>query len=701
MQESLASLNDELERRFGTTVALRIGVNTGEVVAGDSSSRQTLVTGDAVNVAVRLEEAAGAGEIVIGETTYRLVRDAVTVAPAQLVPAKGKSEPVIAYRLLSLVRNAPPRKRRLDTQMVGRQEEMRALEDAFGDAITTRRAVMVTMVGEPGVGKSRLADELISKVAGQARVLGGRCLSYGEGITFWALAEMVREAAGFLDEETQEQARARLGTLLAGDDDGVRVAECIAQAIGLARGAASADEIAWAIRRLFETLARRLPLLLLVDDIQWAEPTFLDVLVTLVQEVQEAPILLVCLARPELLEKRAAWEATIRLEPLEGADVDLLIEDLLGEATLSPDARKRIAAAAEGNPLFAQELLAMLIDEGLLRRENGEWLPTQDLADVAIPPSLKALLAARLERLQPRQRAALERGSIEGQVFHRGAVVELSPVEAHDDVLVDLQALVEKEFVLAVEPSFVGEAAFRFRHILIRDAAYAAVPKKLRAELHERFATWLERKSSERIAELEEILGYHLEQAYLYRRELGPVDLHGRDLARAAARHLAAGGQRALARGDLPAARNLFSRTSAILPPGDPIRLTLLPDRGAALGYQLESEYRRRAALGTVDEQTRELGRTAAQRLSSAGRRALARGDMPAAVNLFAKASSLLPQADVLRRELLPDLIVALTQSGELDRAAQVIAETWDLAESCGDSSLKERVLPFRSRVAG
>jgi class 3 adenylate cyclase len=699
MRDRLASLNEELQRHFGTRISLRIGLNTGEVVAGDSSSRQALVTGDAVNVAARLEQAAGPDEILLGEVTYRLVRDAVSVAPAQPVQAKGKSEPLRAYRLLGLVDDASTRPPRLRRRIVGRDRDLQSLERVFSDLVLERRSAMVTIVGQPGVGKSRLAEEFVALVVADATVLSGRCLAYGEGVTFWALAEIVRQAAAIRDEDTQERARARLLQLLDGEEDAVLIAERVGQAIGLTSGTASAHEIAWAIRRLFEALARRRPVVLLIDDLQWAEPTFLDVLATLAEGIEDAPILLLCLARPELLEGRGTSGATIQLDPLGETESMRLIDEVLGEASLSSQAREGIVRVAGGNPLFVEELLAMLIEEGRLQREDGEWLLTEDLARIAIPPTVNAVLAARLERLGTRERAAIERGSIEGQVFHRGAVVKLSPQEARSGVQRDLETVVDKDLIEPAEAAFSDETAFRFRHILTRDAAYAAMPKKLRAELHQRFARWLEERAGDRIAEYEEILGYHLEQAYGLRAELALVDGSGRELARAAARRLASAGQRALARGDLPAARSLFARTSTLLPPGDPIRLTLLPDRGAALGYQLEAEYRKRAALGPVDEETRRLARAAAERLASAGRRAIARGDMQGAVNLFAKANSLLPETDRLRLELVPDLIAAAIEVREFDRASDLLAEALEVAGSCGDPDLTKRLLPLRSKL--
>jgi class 3 adenylate cyclase/tetratricopeptide (TPR) repeat protein len=583
MQERLTALNDELERRFGNRIALRIGLNTGEVVAGDASRREMIVTGDAVNVAARLEQAAQPGEILVGESTYRLVRHTVTAEATEPRAVKGKSDLLHAHRLVHVSVGAESQARRLDGPMVGRTRELEVLRTAFVEVVGNHCCKLVTVVGEPGVGKSRLAAELLSTVEADATVLRGRCLPYGDGITFWAVAELIRQAAGIRDEHSQEQAESRVVSLLAGEDDAELVSKRVGQAIGLSAGGAAAEEIAWAIRRLFETLARRRPLTLLIDDIQWAETTLLDLLAGMPRLMQGAPILLLCLARPELLEERPEWAPTIRLEPLGEGDAGRLIESLLGEAAIAPEVRERLTRAAAGNPLFVEELVAMLIDKGLVRRREGSWVATQDLVAVEIPTTLNALLGARLDRLPEAERGAVERGAIEGELFHRGAVAELSPAGARLQVAADLDALVRRELLRPAPASFAGEAAFRFRHIMIRDAAYRATAKKLRAELHERFADWLERTAGERLAEYEEICGYHLEQAYRHRSELGPVDERGNLLAKRAAERLAAAGGRALARGDMAGAASLLGRAVALLPEDEPTRLEFLPKLGSAL----------------------------------------------------------------------------------------------------------------------
>jgi predicted ATPase/class 3 adenylate cyclase len=597
MQELLAALNEEFAERFGEVVTLRIGVNTGEVVAGDATSRQALVTGDAVNVAARLEQAAAPGEILLGPETYRLARNAIMFEPVEPLALKGKSAPLPAYRLLSLRMDAPARTA-LETPLAGRKGDLRLLEGAFAEVVATRTPRLLTLVGEPGVGKSRLARELLARVGTRARVLEGRCLSYGEGITYWAIGEIVRQAAGIKEEDSPVQARAKITALVGGGEGAELAARRVSQAIGLEGGQAPGEEIAWAIRYLLQVLASERPVLLLFDDIHWGEPAFLDLVARLPEPVTGVSLLCVCLARPELLGERPEWETSIRLEPLGAEEEQSLLATLLGEGRLSVDARVRIATVAAGNPLFLEELFAMLVEEGVLVREDAAWRATADLSRLSIPTTLASLLGARLDLLGAEPRAALERGSIEGEVFHRGAVAALSE---RRDVNQALETLMGKEYVRPSVSDFVDEAAFRFRHILIRDAAYEAIPKRVRAELHERFAGWLNEKVGERAGEVEEILGYHLEQAFRYMEQLGSVDPQGRRLARSAAERLGSAGRRALDRDDVDAAEGLLTRATSLLAVSEPLRVELLLELGRA-----------RRALGDLEKSVEAFGTAAA-----------------------------------------------------------------------------------------
>ncbi|MEK6276091.1 MAG: adenylate/guanylate cyclase domain-containing protein [Actinomycetota bacterium] len=588
MRERLAGLNEELERDWGVTIAVRTGVNTGEVVAGDASSGgQRFATGDAVNVAKRLEEAAPANEILLGETTHRLVRDAVEVEAVEPLELKGKGEPVSAYRLLSIEPGAEGRARRLDSPMVGRERERALLDRAYERAASERGCHLFTVLGAAGVGKSRLLAEFLKGLGDSATIVGGRCLPYGEGITFWPLLEVVRKLYG-------EDLLSEIATGLAGDENAELIASRIGAAIGLAESGGPAEETFWAVRKLLEAQAREGPLVVVFDDLQWGQPTFLDLVEHVADWSRDAPILLMCLARPEFLDDRPGWgggkfnATSVLLDRLSDDESSELVHNLLGRAGLADDVRGRITDAAEGNPLFVEEMLAMLIDDGLLERSNGDWVPSGDFESIAVPPTIQALLSARLDRLGADERSVIERASVEGKLFHRGGVVELSPTEAREAVGGHLQALVRKELVRPDAAELPGEDAFRFRHLLIRDAAYEGMPKELRAELHERFAGWLERTAGSRRVEYEEILGYHLEQAYGYRAELAPVDDAVRELGQRAAGHLESAGRRALVRGDRPATTNLLGRAQALLPPGDPRLPALLVERGAALQEQGE-----------------------------------------------------------------------------------------------------------------
>jgi class 3 adenylate cyclase/tetratricopeptide (TPR) repeat protein len=587
MQSGLAALNEQLERERGVSIAARTGVNTGAVVAGDPATGQSFATGDAVNVAARLEQAAQAGEILIGAETYHLVRDAVRVEAVEPLHLKGKSEAVAAFRLLEVLPETSGHVRRLAAPMVGRDRERRRLQDAFAQAVDDRSCQLFTILGSAGVGKSRLVEEFVHAIGDRATVLTGRSLPYGEGITFWPVLEVVTEAAELSDGDTPAETRAKILSLI-DDDEGDAIAERVAEVLGRAEVTAGAEGF-WGVRRLLEALARRRPLVVVFDDIHWGEPTFLDLVEHVADWSRDAPILLLCMARPELLDARSGWgggklnATSVLLEPLGADECALLVENLLGQTELSPEAYLHITETAEGNPLFVEEVLSMLIDDGLLERRNGHWSPVADLTAVKVPPTIQALLSARLDRLAGEERAVVERAAIEGRVFHRGAVAELTHEGQRSRVGTHLMTLVRKELIRPDRASFAGEEAFRFRHLLIRDAAYDSLPKEDRAGLHERFADWLERKLGEREAEYEEIIGYHLEQASRYRAELGPVDERGRQLARRAAERLTSAGRRAMSREDMHAAAKLLSRSAELLPADSKERLELLPDLGEAL----------------------------------------------------------------------------------------------------------------------
>jgi predicted ATPase len=582
MQGALDALNDELERRYGVRIANRTGVNTGEVVAGDPTAGQRLVTGDAVNVAARLEQAAGECEVLLGELTYKLVRDQIEAEAVEPLELKGKSQRVPAYRLVSIRETAEPRRRR--APLVGRAGELAQLADAFRAAVEARTCRLATVVAEAGVGKSRLIEELAAGVEQEALVLRGRCLPYGDGITFWPLVEVVRQAAGIAERDTAEEAAAKISAI-AGEPD---VAARVSAAVGLSAAPFPVEELFWGVRKLFETLARERPLVVVFEDIHSAERTFLELIEHVADTAVDAPILLVCNARHELIEDQPRWGekqdgTQILLEPLSEADTGAFVATLLGEAGLDDSVRERIVAAAEGNPLFVEQMLSMLIDDGKLRFLDGRWQPAGEMDALSVPPTIHALLAARLDQLEPSERAVLEPASVVGHVFPDAAVRELVAEDLRESVEDKLAALELKQFVRPDPSQPAEEEWHRFSHILIRDTAYERLLKRARASLHERFVQWADRVNRDRAAEYEEILGYHLEQAYRYLSELGPLDEHGREVGADAGRRLRAAGLRALTRGDVGAAKNLLGRATALLPALGQERLELLPSYGQAL----------------------------------------------------------------------------------------------------------------------
>jgi class 3 adenylate cyclase len=587
IRDRLAALDTEIQADRGATIEWRMGVNTGEVVAGDTSARQRIVTGDAVNVAARLEGAAAPGEILIGADTHALVRVAVDAEAIEPLTLKGKAEPVRAWRLTGVGGTSVRHVRPLEAPLVGRRRPLRLLEEAFREAVEERICHLFTILGVAGVGKSRLVEEFTASLGDQATVAVGRCLAYGHGITYRPVAEAIRHGAGIAEGDPTEAIAPRLRAVLEAEPEAERIAAIVGGLLGVEDSPMAPDEIFWAIRKTFEALARSRPLVLVFDDVHWGEPTFLDLVEHMADWTRDAPILLLVMARAELLERRPAWGGgkrwvtTMSLEPLSEVESGELVASLLGRTELPARLQGQISRAAEGNPLFLEELLGKLIDDGFLVTAGDGWSAFGDLGPLTIPPTIQALLAARLDGLDGEERRVIERAAVEGKTFHRGAVTDLTPEPMRGQVRDRLASLMRMELVRPDQASFAGEEAYRFRHLLIRDAAYQALAKQTRSELHERFAAWLERVAAERMAEYEEIVGYHLEQAYHYRVELGPPDAHARQLAERAGALLADAGERADARADVSATVDLLGRAVDLLPEDLPRRRKLQIRLGA------------------------------------------------------------------------------------------------------------------------
>jgi tetratricopeptide (TPR) repeat protein len=584
-------LNDAFGEEYGVRLLNHIGVNTGEVIAtGDASTAQRLVTGDAVNTAARLEQAAGAAEIILGELTHRLTRNEIQVDVIPPLVLKGKAEPVPAYRFVALGAGADDGGGAA-TQFVGREAEMARLSEALFGAIGRRRARLITIVGDAGVGKSRLIREFASTASHEAGLVRGRCLPYGDGITFWPLAEIVRDAASIASDDSPPVAIEKIRALVADPnvaDERDAVTDRVASMLGLSDAQFSVAELMWGMRRVLETLASERPLVMIVDDIHSAAQTFLDFIDYLLEAVDGAAIMLVCSARHELLERFGEWSAdhageTIVLAPLTEGEVGTLVGELLG--SLEGTVRERIATAAEGNPLYAEQIVSMLQETGAIRREGDRWVSTRASGELAIPPTVHALVAARLDALGQDERAVIEPASVVGLSFAEEAVAELVEADVRARLEQQLGSLAAKQLVRRASGD---EILYRFGHLVIKDTAYGSLLKRVRVALHERFVVWAERVNRERgrETEFEEILGFHLEQAYRYRTELGVIDDEARATGARAAEKLGSAGRRALARGDLPAAVNLLHRASGLLVREAPFRLEVLADLAEALLQQ-------------------------------------------------------------------------------------------------------------------
>jgi class 3 adenylate cyclase/tetratricopeptide (TPR) repeat protein len=556
---------------------VRIGVNTGEVLVGDPSQGHGFLAGEAVVIAKRLQSVAEPDDILIGKATYPLVEHAVTAGPLERIPVKGKRAEVGKRRLERIDRDAPRVARRLDAPIVGRDDELQLLVDAFERAVEARSCRKFSVLGPPGIGKSRLATEFCARLADRATTATGRCLSYGAGITFWPLAEMLRELGG------QDAVR---GALTDNQRDG-NVLALLGRLMDASEATPSNEEVFWVTRRAFEALARRRPLVLCFEDMHWAEPTLLDLIEYVAGLSHDAPMLLLCLARPELVEERPTWMApqpdadAVALEPLSSVEAQALLEGLSGD--LPTELRTRIESTAEGNPLFLEQMAAIAAEDG---------------GELRVPPSIQALLAERLDRLARPERELLERASVVGRGFSLAAVAALSHEEQRSTLPGHLLALAREGLVHA-DP-VEGDDRFRFHHALVRDEAYRAVPKELRATLHEQLARWMEDNASG--SQPDELIGYHFEQAFRYREELGLVDAHTDRISLRACELLAAAGKSALVRNDVHAARKLLNR-AVELRPDDPavdvrldLALALLNAGEFAVADELTADTESRAA---------------------------------------------------------------------------------------------------------
>ncbi len=627
MRAALASLNERLEGRWGVQIATRTGIHTGVVAGTGVVPDQDFVAGDTGNVAARLQQVAGPGEILMSEATYRLTAAWIETERLPPLELKGKAEPVIVHRLrrVRMGHEVGPVAHR--TSMVGRKDELDVLRWTLERATEERASRLVTIVGAAGVGKSRLVEEFLREVGPGATVLRGRCLPYGDGTTFWPLVEIVKQAAGITDDDPREAVRVKLEARLGETPEAPSLAGRLAQLAGVMEAEAAPASPSFAVARLLRGIAEDGPVVAVVDDLHWAEPSLLAIIEEVVRTAGSLPMIVLCVTRTEFVETNPGWGASdqgtrIELTPLNQAECERMTGMLLSEVHVPAAVRTRISAAAEGNPLYVEQLVSMLVDDGVLARDGGGvTAPAARLDTISVPPGIHALLAGRLERLDREERGVLGAAAVIGQVFYLDALRALVPDAIAEQVPRTLIELTRKDFVWPTRTDIADQEAFAFKHQLIRDVAYEALSKSQRAGMHEAVADWLESAMGDRAPELGEILGYHLEQAHRYRADLGPLDADGRRVADRAASWLARAGWRSSALGDPAAGVSLRRRALALMAPDAPERPQVLAELGDALlwrGQFDEAKDALAAAIGSSGEaslRTRRLARLSQLRL--------------------------------------------------------------------------------------
>ncbi|HKF00235.1 MAG TPA: AAA family ATPase [Actinomycetes bacterium] len=580
LRDAVAAFSDKLKSERGIEFRVRIGVDTGKALVNSvAASLEERVAGQVVNVATRLQSQADPYQVLISVNTHQLVRNQVQAEDIGRLQLKGITEAVPAYRLIRVEESS---ERRSDGPIVGRDQDLSMLGYIFDRTVLERSCHLITILGAAGVGKTRLVDEFARTIGERALILKGECLSSGEGITFFPVVQIVRAAAKIDGTDPPEVVGRKLDALLSGEKHADRIALTIAQLLGSTEEAKLPGDTYWALQRLLEGLARQRPLIVVFDGLQWAEAALLDAIEHIAASSRETTMLVVCMARPaELVTKRKRWMGgtpntfSLLLSPLRDEDSDRLIEHLLDGRRLEDDKYERVLQSAQGHPLYLHEYVRMLRDE--------------DAGQLQVPLSVQAVLEERLERLEGHERDLLQRAAVVGEQFHSADVVALSDQDAEPKVPATLNALVRHDVIRLDStgamplPAHSGEG-YRFRHILLRDAAYGRLTEQDRAELHERYAGWLEQQAGDRLSQFDEMIGHHLLRSYRYKQEHWLSDEDGRrELARRAGERLAVAGQRAAVRGDVQVTLDYLRRAVDLLPREHPRRLHALLDLADAL----------------------------------------------------------------------------------------------------------------------
>ena len=595
---AVGDISAELKGEHGVDLKVRLGINTGDVlVVHDASTHEEELVGSAVNLTKRFEEAAGPGEILLGDQTYQLVAEAVRAEPAEPVPVKGLPEPHPCWRFLDL--RPRPEDRQL-APLVGRILELELLGKLFDRAVVEQRPHLVSVLGPSGVGKSRLTDEFALGLGDRATVLRTKCPEIATNVTVWPLIEVIRQAAGITPGDPPEDARARLAELVREEERGELVTERMAQMLGFGGSSGLPEGTLWALQRLLRAVARRRPLVVVVDDVQWAAAILLDAIEDLASNLQDVPVLLLSIARPdELALNHAGWPSVrpnsfmIGLSPLRVREGEQLVRHLLGDR-VDPDLQALITQEAQGYPLMIEERVASLQHDNLLVDVDGEWAlrsrATDDggLETGSVPAKIRMLYLARLERLSARGRTMVEAASIVGERFHVGDVQALTGTSEPSEVAADLQELVGLGLILLDQspvsfPLPPGSGTgYKFWHPMIRAVAYGRMADDRRAELHERYADWLTERTGDRPYQFDELIANHFSEAHRYRRRLSPRDERTRVVARKAGERYANAGKRAADRGDTRLVQEWLGPAIQLLPDDHPQRREVLPSLAEA-----------------------------------------------------------------------------------------------------------------------
>jgi len=718
LQEALSQLSAQLQSSHNVPLLARIGINTGTVLINTKgTSIEDQVTGHVVNLARRFEQSAGPRGILIGEGTYSLVRDAVRAEQTEPLRLKGMLEPVVAYRVHRVTPDVPGRMRRLDRPLIGRDLELRLLADVFERTVAERFCHLVAVVGPAGIGKSRLIDHFLHELGDHATILRGQCLSYGK--SFWPIMQIVTQAAGIAPTDSIELVYERLALPLLDSDRAREIALRIAPLIGLPAESGLAGDSYSALRTFLEALARRRPLVVFIDDLHWAEPSVLDAIDHIAEYSQGVPLMLLCLARPEELRKRRErWPGgspntlCISLSPLRESEGEKLLEHMLGGRRLDVEVLAYIWELTEGNPFYVEEVMESLIGGGILRLVEGRWVATTaELDNIATPRTIEPLLTVRLARLSEMERKIIERASVVGKQFHTADIVALSHDLRPSEVADCLEALALEDLIdrdrsaVFPLPAVEGGDGYSFRHILIRNAAYERMTEEVRADRHRRYANWVEETAGDRLSQFDELIAYHLNEAYEYQRKLGPVDASARELARRGGERFAAAGRRAAKRGDIRLTLALLGNASRVLPREDPSRIAVLSNLAGALQAtgelqraleiydeliaEVEAAGREVEAAHAILDRISTLAFTSLERFVRDGR-----GEAERAISVFARAHDDLGLAKAWN--VLASIGYFLGRSAEASAAA---ARARGFAQGAGDRAQEARAVRLYCQI--